>query len=259
MHVKTSDKMSTVEEVFARMRALGNPHNVQGMARFGISVTSDTAFGLTAAAMKGLAKEIGRSHELALALWDTGNRDARHVAHMIADPEEFTEATAEQWARGFNSWDIVDGVCLYLLIYTPFAWKKAREWAKRDEEFVRRAAFSLMACLAVHDKSAPDARFSGLLPLIERCSDDERNFVKKAVNWALRQIGKRNLQLNRAASAAAGRIRERGTRSARWIAADALRELKSDAVQRRLRCRESAQSLNRKMRGRTSDSGVHSQ
>jgi len=228
----------TIGEIFERMRALGDPRNVQGMARFGISVAPEMAFGLTSAEMKALAHEIGRNHELALSLWDTGNHDARHLAHMIAEPEKFTEATAESWARDFNSWDIVDGVCLYLLIYTPFAWKKAREWPKREEEFVRRAGFSVMAYLAVHDKSAPDTRFIGFLPRIERYSDDGRNFVKKAVNWALRQIGKRNVRLNRAAVAAAKRIRERGTPSARWIAADALRELESDAVQRRLRTRD---------------------
>ncbi len=233
-HRTPAKKSGTVERVFARLRALGDPRNVQGMARFGINVCPEMAFGLKSADLKALAREIGRNHELSLALWNTGNHDARHLAHLTAEPAKFTEAIAEDWAREFDSWSIVDGVCLYLMIRTPFAWKKAREWPRRKEEFVRRAGFSLMACLAVHDKSARDARFLRFLPQIERYSDDERNFVKKAVNWALRQIGKRNLRLNRAAIAAARRIRERGTRSARWIAADALRELESDAVQRRL-------------------------
>jgi 3-methyladenine DNA glycosylase AlkD len=220
------------------MRELGNPRNVAGMARFGVRVSPKNAFGLSAPDLKKLAREIGKNHALALALWRTRNHDARHIAHMIADPRKFTEAHAERWARDFDSWDIVDGACLYLLIYTPYAWKKAREWPRREAEFVRRAGFTLMACLAVHDKEAADAEFLRLLPIIERYSDDDRNFVRKAVNWALRQIGKRNSVLNRAAIACAKRIRERDTRSARWIAADALRELASPAVQRRLRACE---------------------
>jgi 3-methyladenine DNA glycosylase AlkD len=223
----------TVEKVFARMRELGNPRNIEGAARFGIRLSRENAFGLTTPQMKALAREIGKNQKLALSLWRTGNHDARHLAHFIAEPEKFSEALAERWVRNFDSWDIVDGVCLYVFVHTPFAWKKAVEWARREEEVVRRAGFTLMACLTVHDKAAPDAKFLPLLPLIERYSDDERNFVKKAVNWALRQTGKRNRALNRAAIAAAKRIRERGTRSARWVAADALRELESPAVQRR--------------------------
>jgi len=212
---------------------MADPRVREAQARFGIP--TDNALGLNAPTIKMLAREIGRNHALAGQLWRTGVHEARALAVFVAEPEKVTEAQMERWARDFHSWDIVDGTCRYLFLYTPFAWKKAVAWSRRKEEFVKRAAFSLMAYLAVHDKQAPDAKFLPLLKIIEREAGDERNFVKKAVNWALRQIGKRNLRLNRAAAAAAKQIQKIQSPVPRWVAADALRELESRAVQKRLR------------------------
>jgi 3-methyladenine DNA glycosylase AlkD len=156
------------------------------------------------------------------------------VASMIADPEKLTEKQMEAWVKDFNSWDVCDQVCQNLFERSPYAWQKVRAWSKREEEFVKRAAFALIACLAWHDREAGDARFIQMLPLIKRAATDDRNFVKKAVNWALRNIGKRNRALNQAAIAAARDIQKTDARAARWIAADALRELTKPAVQRRL-------------------------
>lgn len=215
-----------------QLRAMADPRVRAGMARFG--VITEKAHGIPAPKLQRLAREIGRNHVLAEQLWRAGVHEARCLAFLIAEPEKVTEAQMERWARDFHSWDIVDGTCRYLFLYTPFAWKKAVAWSRRKKEFVKRAAFSLMAYLAVHDKQALDAKFLPLLKIIEREATDERNFVKKAVNWALRQIGKRSLRLNRAAIAAAKRIRKMHSSAARWIASDALRELASPAVQRRL-------------------------
>jgi 3-methyladenine DNA glycosylase AlkD len=241
---KRSRTSFTVDDVVARLRTMGDPRNVEGMARFGINITSHTGFGVPLPDLRKLAKEIGRDHALALALWDTGIHDARHIAAMIADPANTTKREMDRWVRDLNSWDITDGACFDLWRHTPHAYVKAAQWVRRKPEFERRAGFALMAGLAVSDKLAADDRFLAFLPLIEEASDDDRNFVRKAVNWALRQIGKRNFALNAAAIGAAERIAARGTRSARWIAADALRELRSEAVQRRLRgaARPSARS-----------------
>lgn len=203
------------------------------MARFGISI-SKAMGGISTPVLKKLAKEIGKDHDLAQELWSTGIHEAQHLAALIAEPGKVTKEQMERWASEFDSWDLVDGSCLYLFVKTPFAYHQAVEWSKRSEEFVKRAAFSLMAALAVHDKAASDMKLAGFLPIIKRESTDARNFVKKAVNWALRQIGKRNLELNRAAIKTAEEIRAIGSGSARWIAADALRELRSDSVQERL-------------------------
>jgi len=216
-----------------RMKQIGSPRGVERLAYFGIRAAS--AYGLSAPQMHALAREAGRDHALALELWGSGVHDARHVAALVADPARVTEALMERWARDFSSWDVVDTCCCYLFIHTRYGWKKAVEWSRRREEFVKRAAFSLMAYLAIHDKAAPNGEFLRLLPILEREAWDERNYVRKAVNWALRQIGKRNLRLNRSAIAAGNRIRRQGSRSARWIAADALRELRGAAVARRLR------------------------
>jgi 3-methyladenine DNA glycosylase AlkD len=229
-------KKPTVREVLAWLRALADPRARAAQARFGIP--TDKSLGLNFPTIRRLAREVGRDHRLAQQLWDSGIHEARHLAFLVAEPEKVTEAQMERWARQFDSWDIVDGTCRYLFLYTPFAWKKAVAWSRRREEFVRRAGFALMAYLAIHDKRAPDAQFQRLLPLILRAATDERNFVKKAVNWALRQIGKRNRRLNRAALRAGERIRRMDSPAARWVAAGALRELRSAAVQRRLRIRQ---------------------
>ncbi len=182
-----------------------------------------------------IAREIGHDHALALELWESGVLEARCVAALIDDPKLVTEEQMERWVRDFDNWAVCDNCCGRLFDKTPFAYRKALEWSCREEEYVKRAAFSLMAVLAVHDKQASDSKFLRLLPVIKRGSTDERNFVKKAVNWALRQIGKRNLSLNKAAIKTAQEIQGIDSRSARWIAADALRELRGEAVQERLR------------------------
>jgi 3-methyladenine DNA glycosylase AlkD len=227
-------------EVLETLGSMGNPRNVEGMARFGITVKK--TLGIPVPALKRMARQIGRDHALAQQLWDSGIHEARHLAALIDEPAKVAERQMERWARDFDSWDVVDGCCTYLFDKTPYAYEKAVEWSRRREEYVKRAAFSLMAVLAVHDKEALDRRFLRFLPIIKRESVDERNFVKKAVNWALRQIGKRNVNLNKAAIKTAQEIREIGSRSARWIAADALRELGSEGVERRLRDRASART-----------------
>jgi len=219
--------------VLDELRSLANPANVLGMARYGINATN--TLGVSIPRLRSMAKKIGTDHRLALELWASGIHEARVLAGFIDDPARVTEAQLERWVKDFDSWDVCDGVCSNLFDRTPFAHAKAVQWSARKEEFVKRAGFVLMAALAVHDKKSPDSRFREYLPLIEREAADERNFVKKAANWALRQIGKRSLALNRAAIAAAKRIRRSDSRAARWIAADALRELESEAVQKRLR------------------------
>ncbi len=216
-----------------KLRLLADPKALPGMARFGIP--THNALGISVPVLRRLAREIGRDHALAQQLWDSGIHDARHLAALIDEPGKVTERQMERWVKDFDSWDVVDGCCSYLFDKTPYAYGKAVEWSRRSEEYVKRAAFSLMAVLAVHDKQAAGAKFVKFLPIIKREARDERNFVKKAVNWALRQIGKRDLKLNRAAIKAAEEIRRIDSRSARWIAADALRELTGPAVQNRLR------------------------
>jgi 3-methyladenine DNA glycosylase AlkD len=238
-HAASPDSPSC-DAIIERLRALGCPADVEGMARFGIR--PENAFGVRAPVIKQLAREIGRNHKLALELWATRILEARAIATMIEEPGRVTEAQAERWLRGFDNWATCDGCCLYLFAYVPFAWGKVLEWSRREREFEKRAAFSLVACLAVHDKAAPDGKFLKFLPVIKREAGDGRNFVKKAVNWALRQIGKRNRKLNRAAMRTAREIQKLGTPSGRWIAADALRELTSAAVQKRLRSRATSAS-----------------
>jgi len=203
------------------------------MAKYGIAV--EQRLGVSVPDMRKLAKELGRDHKLALGLWGTGIAEARIVAGMVGDPAKLTEEQTEEWVKGINSWDVCDQVCMNLFEKNQLAWKKIIDWSEREEEFVKRTAFSLIACLAWHDKEVSDDKFIELLPIIIREATDERNFVKKAVNWALRNIGKRNLNLNGAAINTAKEIQRLDSKAARWIAADAIRELESDAVQSRLR------------------------
>ena len=221
--------------ILKRLRSVANPRNVEGMARFGIS--SRNTLGISVNGLRRIAKEIGRDHRLAQELWESGVHEARILAVLIDDSHLVTEQQMERWVKDIDSWDICDGCSYHLFDKTPFAYRKAMEWSRRKEEFVKRAAFAMMAALVVHDKQAVDAKFLPFLPPIRRESTDERNFVKKAVNWALRQIGKRNVALNKAAIKTAQEIRKIDSPSARWIAADALRELESEAVQKRLRKR----------------------
>ncbi len=215
---------------------MGDPKAVAGMARFGIK--GSEVLGVSVPNLRQLARKAGKSHRLAIGLWETEIHEARIVASMVDEPADVTEEQMENWARDFDSWDLVDQSCGNLFDKTPFAVKKALEWSKREKEFEKRAGFSLMAELAVHDKTAGNETFLKFLPAIVREAGDERNFVKKAVNWALRQIGKRNAALNKAAIETAEKIRRIDSRPAKWIASDALRELRSDPVQRKLRSKK---------------------
>jgi 3-methyladenine DNA glycosylase AlkD len=208
------------------------------MARFGIK--DENVLGISIEPLRKIARDIGKDHKVAIELWDSGIHEARILACMVDEHAKVTTSQMDKWMEESGSWDIVDGCCLSLFIYTPFAYAKVVEWSARPEEFVKRAAFTLIACLAVHDKKADDATFLAFLPIIERESIDERNFVRKAVNWALRQIGKRNLALNAAAIATAREVAAIPSKSAHWIAADAIRELTSEAVQKRLREKETS-------------------
>ena len=223
----------TVDEIVAELRSHANPNNVAGMARYGISPAG--TLGVNIPTIRALAKRAGRDHELARQLWDTGIHEARILATLVDEPSKVTRRQMDRWAADFDSWDVVDGCCGTLFDKTPHAYAKAMQWSASHREYVKRAGFVLMTQLAVHDKRAPDEAMLQFLPVIVRESGDERNFVKKAVNWALRQIGKRNRRLNAAAIATAREILELDTRAGRWIARDALRELTSDGVQARLK------------------------
>ena len=241
--------MSTRERLTAVMDELAaraSEESRAGMARYAINVAN--AFGgVSVPELRRLAKALGTDHDLALALWDTGNHEARLLASMVDDPAAVTEAQMEQWAAAFDSWDVCDQVTSNLFDKTPFAYDKVHEWSTVEDEWVKRAAFATAAALAVQDKKAPDERFLAILPLVRREAGDGRNFVKKAVNWALRNIGKRNAVLHAAAletaeailaaadARAAADRRDPAARSARWVARDALRELRSDKAPRRFR------------------------
>jgi len=228
--VLTGEKL---EEILTKLETLGNPENAAGMARFGMNV--DKAYGIRIPVLRKLAKDVWVDHELALGLWDTGMHEARILASMVDDPKQVTEAQMDAWVQDFNSWDLCDQCCGNQFDKTTFAFDKAVEWSGREPEFEKRAGFALMAWLAVHDKKAKDSHFEVFLPIMIREATDERNFVKKAVNWALRQIGKRNLALNAKAIEVAEEIEKIDDKAARWIAKDALRELRSEKVKVRLR------------------------
>jgi 3-methyladenine DNA glycosylase AlkD len=225
--------MASVKDVLDKLQSRAQPEQLKGMAKYGMAV--EQRLGVSVPDMRKLAKEIGKDHKLALDLWRTGIAEARIVAGMIGDPAKLTEEQMEEWVKGINSWDVCDQVCMNLFEKNQLAWKKIIDWSEREEEFVKRTAFSLIACLAWHDKKASDEKFIELLPVIIRGATDERNFVKKAVNWALRNIGKRNLKLNEAALNTAKEIRRLDSKAAHWVAADAIRELESAAIQSKLR------------------------
>jgi len=212
-----------LEAILDEMRSLGNPNASREMARFGIHATN--VIGLSVPQIRAIARRVGSDQELAGQLWATGIHDARILASLVGDPRKITRTTMDRWTGDFASWDICDACCCNLFDRTPYRWQKVRKWARTQGEFVRRAAFATLAGLAVHDKAAEDRLFLDALPLIEKYAFDDRNFVRKSVNWALRNIGKRNATLRPPAIACAQRIRAQGTRAARWIAADALREL----------------------------------
>jgi len=224
---------SDVPHILKRLRSLGSRRNIEGMARFGI--TSRKVFGVGTTPLRNLARQIDKNHALAAQLWKSGWLEARTLASLIDDPSEVTPVQMDRWAKDFDNWAVCDACCGVLFDKTPYAVTKAIQWCKDKREFVRRAGFVMMAELAVHDKKAPDRVFERFFPHLKRGATDNRNFVKKAVNWAVRQIGKRNLKLNKKAIRLSKEIHAFGTSSARWIASDALRELRSPSVQKRLR------------------------
>ncbi|MHB1361096.1 MAG: DNA alkylation repair protein [Thermoleophilia bacterium] len=222
-----------LDEILTTLKSLANHDAVEGMARYGIS--SEGTLGVSIPSLRKIAKQAGKDHELAAKLWSTGIHEARILAAFVDDPAKVTVEQMDSWAADFDSWDVCDQCCCDLFYRSEFAWRQAAAWSSRDEEFVKRAAFALMAGLAWHDKTAPDSKLKKFLPVIKRESVDERNFVKKAVSWALRNIGKRNIKINRAAIKTAEEIAKKDySRSARWISRDVLRELTGDAVQKRL-------------------------
>jgi len=225
------------EEILQKLKSRENPVNIAGMKRFGI--TAKKAFGVSMPVLKELAKDLKKQaedrHKLASELWKTGIHEARIIAYLIDDPKRVTEKQMDSWVKDFDNWAICDGACGHLFCRTEFAYEKVSEWSAREEEFIKRAGIVLIAYLAVHDKKADDEQIAQFLPILEKYSDDDRNFIKKAVNWSLRQIGKRNLNLNRLAVATAERIKAQNTKSARWIAADALRELTGEKVRNKFK------------------------
>jgi 3-methyladenine DNA glycosylase AlkD len=202
------------------------------MARYGIN--PQNTYGVSIPNLRKIARETGINHALAQELWASGIHEARILASMMDDPSMATKEQLESWVKDFDSWDVCDQCCMNFFQKTGFAYHKAVEWSERDEEFVKRAGFALMACLAVSDKNADDEVFETFFPIIKREAFDNRNYVKKAVNWALRQIGKRNINLNKKAILIAGEIQKMDSRSAKWIASDAIRELTGESVQKRL-------------------------
>ena len=214
----------TSRQAISELRSLGSQRNREGMARFGINVES--AFGVSVVQIRKLGKRCGKSHALAAELWLSGFHEARILATVVDIPTEVTSGQMDRWVRDFNSWDLCDQCCANLFDKTPHAWAKVAQWSRREKEFEKRAAFALIASLARHDRIAPEQMFLELLPLIERHSTDDRNFVRKSVNWALRSIGKRSDLLRAEAILCAERILDGGTRSGLWIARDALRDLR---------------------------------
>lgn len=232
-----SNSFISISEIIKKLESLENPENIAGMARFGI--VTKKAFGISAPVLKNLGKEIKAQtndrHKLALELWETGIHEARIIAYLIDEPKKVTDEQMESWVKDFDNWAICDSTCGTLFCRTEFAYDKVFQWSAREEEFIKRAGIVMIACLAVHDKKADDHKIAQFLPLLESKSDDDRNFIKKAVNWSLRQIGKRNLNLNKLAVETAEKIKSRNTKPARWIAADALRELQSEKTFARLK------------------------
>lgn len=220
------------QDVMDELHLLADPTNLPGQARFGIDVSS--SLGISMAQLRPLARRIGKDHVLAQALWGSGVREARILASLVDDPKQVTREQMDSWAAEFSSWEVVDACSCNLFDRTEHRYAKAVEWAGREEEFVKRAGFSLMAGIAVHDRRGSDEQLMELLEIIEREACDGRNFVRKAVNWALRQIGKRNHALNEAAIKTAERIAALECKGARWVASDALKELRSPQVQQRL-------------------------
>ena len=223
------------EDVMEKLYSMRNIKNVEGMARFGI--ISEKNLGISVTTIRNFARKIGKDHNLALKLWNTGIRDARMVAACIDDPKIVIKEQMEKWVKDFNSWDLCDHTCGHLFDKTPYAYEKAKEWTNRSEEFQKRAGFALIAWLSVHDKKKDDSIFEQFFPLIIKQSTDDRNYVKKSVSWALKNIGKRNLNLNKKAIEVAKIIKKIDSNPAKWIASDVIRDLNSISTKKRLKIR----------------------
>ncbi len=225
--------MKSIDEIVSDLHGMADPSYISKMEYFGIKDAPES-LGIKNAYLKPYAKEIGRNQRLANELWGKPIHECKLLAIHISEPKLFTEELAEKWTSECYSWDLVDGIGMKILPKTPFAFQKIDEWSKREPEFEKRMAFALMVGVTIHDKKLSDDRLASFFPIIERESWDERNFVKKAVNWALRQLGKKNLELNKLAIESAERIKSQNSKPARWIASDALRELQSEKIQDRL-------------------------
>jgi len=219
------------DQIIVQLKSQADPAAVEGMVRYGIN--PENTLGISIPTLRAMAREIGKDHQLAEELWASGIHEARILASIIDDPHQVTEEQMERWVADFDSWDVCDQVCSNLFDRTTFAYQKAIEWSSGEAEFIKRAGFAMMAALAVHDKRAGDERFEPFFPIIVRQATDERNYVKKAVNWALRNIGKRNRHLNTRAIEIARKIEQIDSKVARWIANDALKELTDDRIQSR--------------------------
>jgi 3-methyladenine DNA glycosylase AlkD len=229
-----------VQFALASLEAMATQQYRDNMVRF--AITTDKAFGVSVADIQKLARKLGRSHELAAALWETGWYEARMLTAFVDEPDRVTPAQMDRWCRDFDNWGICDTLCFKLFDHTPYAWAKVAQWHDRRAEFVKRAAFALIASLAVHDKSAPDERFLESLVFIEHAAEDERNFVKKGVSWALRALGRRNAVLHAAAVDVARRLSDSSEPAARWVGRDAFRELTSPKVVAQLAKRKGKKS-----------------
>lgn len=225
--------MLTKEEILTRLRAKAQPDQLAGMARFGMK--TENRLGIQMPELRRLGKEIGKNHQLGIELWQSGIVEARIVAGIVMEPEKLTEQQMDGMVNDIDSWDIGDQTCMNLFEKTPYAWKKIHEWSNCKEEFVKRTAYGLIACLAWHNKTANDEEFRVLFPVLAYGAQDSRKSVQKAVSWAIRNIGKRNVLLNRDAIQLAKEIHETHTKPARWVSSDVLRELQGDAVQNRLK------------------------
>jgi 3-methyladenine DNA glycosylase AlkD len=224
-----------VRDALTWLERRGSRKNRDGMARYGI--VAPKVFGVSVSMIQQLGKRLGRDHDLAIALWDTGWYEARMLSAFVDEPDRVTAGQMDRWARDFDNWAVCDHLCFHLFDRTPHAWRKIDQWSRRRAEFVKRAAFALLASVALHDKSAPDAPFVRSLRLVEAGAADERNFVKKGVSWGLRSVGRRNRALNAAAIKVARRLAGSADAAPRWVGKDALRELAGPKVQRTLAAR----------------------
>jgi 3-methyladenine DNA glycosylase AlkD len=224
--------MPTCEELLTKLKTKARPDQLAGMARYGMK--TENRLGTQMPELRKLAKETGKNHDLAMRLWQTGIAEARILASMVAEPEKLTEQQMDSMTADVDSWDVGDQTCMNLFEKTPLAWQKIQEWSQREEEFVKRTAYGLIACLAWHSKTATDQQFTDTFSAIAHGAQDQRKSVQKAVSWALRNTGKRNPNLNKKAIALAMEIQKTGTKPARWVASDVIRELTGEAVQKRL-------------------------